>query len=172
MRELCYFAQQDSPLGLWTALGTANGIAYVLLPGQEKAYLTPQGGLTEDPQAGCALVEAGLSPLPWPFQAMVQEYFAGTRRDFPLPLDLEDTPFRLAVWYACAAIPMGQTMTYGQLAAQLGKPGASRAVGGALHVNPVPLLIPCHRVLSSTGLGGFGGGLPLKTALLAHEKRT
>ena len=179
-------AQAVTPLGVFTALGTEEGVCQVLLPGQTAywdASLRPCGhaeqaayALVSRPQpAGVpsslhGLEEAGLSDLPWPFVDMVEAYFQGARRDFPLPLDLMGTPFQLRVWYACAAIPYGCTSTYGQLAQALGAPGAARAVGGALHVNPVPLLIPCHRVLAASGLGGFGGGLTLKQALLQHER--
>lgn len=179
-------AQAVTPLGVWTALGTEEGICQVLLPGQTAywdAGLRPcareEGAayaLVSGPQPAAVpappllpLGQAGLSSLPWPFVDMVEAYFEGARRDFPLPLDLVGTPFQLRVWYACAAIPYGRTATYGQLAQALGAPGAARAVGGALHVNPVPLLIPCHRVLAASGPGGFGGGLPLKQALLRHE---
>jgi O-6-methylguanine DNA methyltransferase len=179
-------AQAVTPLGTFTALGTEEGICQVLLPGQtaywdaglrpcareeQAAYALVSGSQSAaTPASPClSLEEAGLPGLPWPFVDMVDGYFQGTRRDFPLPLDLMGTPFQLRVWYACAAIPYGRTATYGQLAQDLGAPGAARAVGGALHVNPVPLLIPCHRVLAASGPGGFGGGLPLKQALLRHE---
>lgn len=98
------------------------------------------------------------------------DYFAGTRRDFDLPLSPHGTPFRLRVWAAMQAIPYGETRSYGDLARMLGT--APRAVGGACGANPIPLVIPCHRVTGSGGaLGGFSGGAGCDTKrhLLALE---
>lgn len=100
------------------------------------------------------------------------EYDAGTRQTFTLPLVFAGTDWQNAVWRALAAIPFGATRTYGQIAATLGAPGSSRAVGQANGRNPLPVIVPCHRVVGSDGtLTGFGGGLPLKVRLLAHEAR-
>jgi methylated-DNA-[protein]-cysteine S-methyltransferase len=102
----------------------------------------------------------------------LEEYNAGTRRTFDLPLAPTGTTWQLAVWDALRRIPYGQTATYGQLASALGRPAASRAVGRANGTNPIPLVVPCHRVIGANGaLTGFGGGLHLKTRLLAHEAR-
>lgn len=101
----------------------------------------------------------------------LEEYFAGARRSFDLPLRTAGTPFQRAVWEALLAIPYGQTRTYGELARALGRPGAARAVGGACHVNPICILIPCHRVVGAGGaLTGFAGGLEIKKALLELER--
>ncbi|HWO93931.1 MAG TPA: methylated-DNA--[protein]-cysteine S-methyltransferase [Dehalococcoidia bacterium] len=87
-----------------------------------------------------------------------------------LPLDLQGTPFQLLVWNAAAAIPRGQTRSYGWIADQIGKPSAARAVGRALGANPAPVVVPCHRVVRENGaLGGFGGGLALKQQMLLAE---
>lgn len=97
-------------------------------------------------------------------------YFAGERRDFDLPLDPAGTDFQRAVWEALRAIPYGGTRTYGEIAAAVGRPKAVRAVGQANHVNPLPIFIPCHRVVGKGGaLTGYAGGLYLKRALLALE---
>ena len=97
-------------------------------------------------------------------------YFAGERRDFDLPLAPAGTDFQRAVWEALRAIPYGQTRTYGEIAAAVGRPKAVRAVGQANHVNPLPIFIPCHRVVGKGGaLTGYAGGLDLKRALLALE---
>ena len=97
-------------------------------------------------------------------------YFAGERRDFDLPLAPAGTDFQRAVWDALRAIPYGQTRTYGEIAAAVGRPKAVRAVGQANHVNPLPIFIPCHRVVGKGGaLTGYAGGLDLKRALLALE---
>ncbi len=100
----------------------------------------------------------------------ITEYLAGERRRFDLPLDLRGTAFQLAVWTELARVPYGTTISYGELATQIGRPRAARAVGTAVGANPLPIIIPCHRVIGKTGaLVGFGGGLDLKQRLLALE---
>ncbi|HSM91577.1 MAG TPA: methylated-DNA--[protein]-cysteine S-methyltransferase [Anaeromyxobacteraceae bacterium] len=99
----------------------------------------------------------------------LKEYFAGRVPRLPR-LDLRGSEFQLAVWRALLEIPWGETRTYGEVAARIGRPGSARAVGGANHENPIPILVPCHRVVASGGaLGGYGGGLDRKRWLLAHE---
>jgi methylated-DNA-[protein]-cysteine S-methyltransferase len=98
------------------------------------------------------------------------EYFAGTRRSFDLPLaDVKATDFQRDVWAALVAIPYGEVRTYGDVAIGVDRPRASRAVGNANHVNPFPIVVPCHRVVASTGLGGYGGGEGVKRFLLEIE---
>lgn len=100
------------------------------------------------------------------------EYLDGTRQEFDLPLAPQGSAWQKAVWNALRSIPFGATYTYGQIAALLGSPGSARAVGRANATNPIPLVIPCHRVIGADGsLTGFGGGLHIKTALLDHEAR-
>jgi methylated-DNA-[protein]-cysteine S-methyltransferase len=100
----------------------------------------------------------------------LDEYFAGKRRQFELPLAPQGTPFQCEVWHTLAAIPYGETISYAQLAQRVGKPSAVRAVGAANGRNPLPLVLPCHRVIGSDGsLTGFGGGLPTKHFLLRME---
>jgi methylated-DNA-[protein]-cysteine S-methyltransferase len=99
------------------------------------------------------------------------EYFEGRRREFALPLAPEGTPFQLRVWNALLEIPYGETISYGEVAARIGDRSASRAVGLANGSNPLPIVIPCHRVIGSNGkLTGYGGGLPIKERLLALER--
>jgi methylated-DNA-[protein]-cysteine S-methyltransferase len=99
------------------------------------------------------------------------EYFEGRRRTFALPLAPEGTPFQLRVWNALLEIPYGETISYGELAARIGDRSASRAVGLANGSNPLPIVIPCHRVIGSNGkLTGYGGGLPIKQQLLTLER--
>jgi methylated-DNA-[protein]-cysteine S-methyltransferase len=103
-------------------------------------------------------------------QRQLDEYFAGRRQLFDLPLAPAGTAFQLMVWNALAAIPFGSTWSYGQLAQRVGKPSASRAVGAANGRNPLPIVLPCHRVIGSGGaLTGFGGGLATKAFLLRLE---
>lgn len=108
-----------------------------------------------------------------PFRETVRQlkaYFAGTLREFDLPLEPEGTKFQVEVWRALLTIPYGQTWSYSQLAARVGRPNAFRAVGAANGQNPIPVIIPCHRVIGADGsLTGFGGGLPIKQKLLALE---
>ena len=101
------------------------------------------------------------------------EYFEGTRRAFDLRLAARGTPFQRRVWAAVAAIPFGRTKSYGAIAESIGAPSAVRAVGAANGQNPWPIVVPCHRVIGSDGsLTGFGGGLPVKRALLDFERGT
>jgi methylated-DNA-[protein]-cysteine S-methyltransferase len=102
--------------------------------------------------------------------ARLKSYFAGQRVDFPEELDLSSaTPFQRQVWRLTRLIPYGETRSYGWLAKRLGKIGAARAVGQALARNPLPVIIPCHRVVSDVGLGGYSGGVGVKRALLRLE---
>jgi len=101
------------------------------------------------------------------------EYFAGRRREFDLPLAPRGTPFELAVWAELRRIPFGETRSYADVARALGKPAATRAVGRANGANPIPIVVPCHRVVGSDGsLTGFGGGLAAKARLLELEGRS
>lgn len=103
-------------------------------------------------------------------RSQLDAYFAGTRQAFDLPLAPAGTGFQLAVWEALRAIPYGRTMSYAQIAGRIGKPSAMRAVGAANGRNPLPIVVPCHRVIGADGnLTGFGGGLPTKRFLLQLE---
>ena len=111
-------------------------------------------------------------PAPFDVERQLSAYFAGDLRQFELPLDPQGTPFQLQVWTELRMIPYGVTMTYGELAYALGKPTASRAVGGANNRNLLPVVIPCHRVIGADGrLTGFAGGLETKQQLLDLERR-
>ncbi len=103
-------------------------------------------------------------------RAQLLDYHHGARRVFDLPLALIGTEWQRLVWHALTQIPLGETRSYGELAALLGRPHAARAVGRANATNPLPLIVPCHRLIGANGaLTGFGGGLDLKAQLLAHE---
>lgn len=104
-------------------------------------------------------------------ERQLQEYFAGRRKTFSVPLDIRGARFQKDVWEALLAIPFSETRTYGQLATQLGNPCATRAVGAANGRNPIAIIVPCHRVIGSTGkLTGFAGGLDAKAFLLELER--
>ncbi len=118
------------------------------------------------------------SPVQWlespeetaPYARELEEYLAGRRRDFSLPLDLRGTDFQKKCWRELLRIPYGETRTYAQIARAVGRPRAFRAVGMANHSNPIAIVVPCHRVIeTSGGLGGYGGGLDLKRKLLEME---
>lgn len=113
---------------------------------------------------------------PAPFQDLyrqIEDYLAGQAVRFELALDLQGTPFQLLTWEALKAIPYGTTISYGEIARAIGRPRASRAVGQANHNNPIPIVVPCHRVIGSRGdLVGYGSGLALKEKLLALERKS
>jgi methylated-DNA-[protein]-cysteine S-methyltransferase len=142
-----------SPLGTLTALTDETGALVRLLFSNQRAE-----GAVEDDARGAAVA------------AQLAEYFRGERRDFDLPLAPRGTAFQRAVWDELRRIPFGATVSYGELAARLGRPGASRAVGRANATNPLPVVVPCHRVVGANGtLTGYAGGLDAKTLLLALE---
>ncbi|NOX38013.1 MAG: methylated-DNA--[protein]-cysteine S-methyltransferase [Calditrichaeota bacterium] len=102
--------------------------------------------------------------------AQLQEYFAGRRRQFTVPVHLEGTPFQRRVWQALQEIPFGRVISYRMLAGRIGQPAAVRAVGQANRKNPIPIIVPCHRVINHNGKpGGYAGGLDIKRKLLALE---
>jgi methylated-DNA-[protein]-cysteine S-methyltransferase len=152
------YAIFDSPIGPLLIAGDAEALRCILFPKNGKAAKPERGW-----------IESSSGPVA---QAVTQlrEYFAGRRTDFDLPLAVEGTPFQRTVWRALQEIPYGETISYGELARRVGNPKASRAAGSANGRNRIPIVIPCHRVIAAGGkLGGFGGGLPVKQALLALE---
>lgn len=102
----------------------------------------------------------------------IEAFLAGERQDFSVPYEVRGTSFHRQIWQYLEEIPYGEIVTYGDLARRAGSLGASQAVGLACGANPVPLIVPCHRVLAKDGLGGFGGGLPMKKQLLRLEAAT
>ena len=105
-------------------------------------------------------------------RAELEAYFNGALQTFTVPLILEGSPFQKQVWAALQKVPYGEFASYGDIAKTLGKPGAARAVGGANNANPIPIIVPCHRIIGADkSLTGFGGGLPIKKFLLDHEAK-
>lgn len=150
----------ETPFGVMLLGGNEASLHHVLLP---NATAEAEETL-EDEREGrpAAIAEA---------ERQMKEYFAGDRQRFELPLDPEGTDFQRSVWWALAEIPYGATASYGDIARRVGRPTAFRAVGMANGQNPLPIVLPCHRVIGSNGtLTGFGGGLELKEGLLSHER--
>jgi methylated-DNA-[protein]-cysteine S-methyltransferase len=148
----------DTPVGDMLVVGDAEWLRYLLLPG---SFETSE--LEGDREGLPAALEETVR--------QVEAYFNWELTEFDLPLAPEGTEFQKSVWFALADIGYGETESYGSLASRLGKPTAYRAVGMANGRNPIPLILPCHRVIGSDGsLTGYGGGLDLKAALLQHEK--
>ncbi|MEM9843413.1 MAG: methylated-DNA--[protein]-cysteine S-methyltransferase [Pseudomonadota bacterium] len=151
------YTYMDSPIGRLLLAGTDHALHYLSFPSGHKAF-GPAPNWYEDPS---------------PFDAVQDQltaYFSGERKKFDLRLKPSGTSFQRSVWDYLTTIPYGETRTYGTLARALDRPKASRAVGAANGNNPIPIIIPCHRVIGSTGaLTGFGGGMPTKQFLLEFE---
>lgn len=148
----------ESPVGPLVLAASDAGLHHVMFASSKRAKPDPQW--REDAK----FLEETTRQL--------RAYFAGELEDFDLPLAPEGTDFQRNVWRNLCGIPFGETISYGELAKRVGNPKASRAVGAANGQNPIPIIIPCHRVVGSDGkLTGFGGGLPIKEKLLALEQR-
>ncbi len=153
------YTQIESPLGPLLLVADEAGLRQIsFVNGREKAQ--PETSWKKDP-----------APLKETIRQL-HAYFAGELEEFDLLLAPEGTTFQLEVWRRLCDIPYGETISYGELARRMGNPNASRAVGLANGSNPIPIVIPCHRVIGSNGkLTGYGGGLPIKEKLLALERR-
>jgi len=151
------YTHHDSPIGPLLLAGRNGSLA---------AIRFPLDGERQAPEPGWKLADASFDDV----RSQLDGYFAGRRQRFDLPLAPSGTAFQRKVLEALQAIPYGETRSYKEVAAAIGKPRAVRAVGGANGRNPIPIIIPCHRVIGSDGsLTGFGGGLAAKRALLALE---
>lgn len=145
-----------TPVGELTLVASPLGLREILWAEREQ----PDGAVAGRSEA---LEEA---------RRQLEAYFAGDLRRFDLPLDLVGTEFQVAAWRALADVPYGTTVSYGEQARRLGRPRAVRAVGAANGRNPLPIVLPCHRIVGADGsLVGFGGGLSRKQLLLQHEAR-
>jgi methylated-DNA-[protein]-cysteine S-methyltransferase len=158
MKQICY-THYESAMGTMLLAADERGLRLISFA---------LGKRPERPQSGWQQDRA-------PFAETIrqlQAYFQGELKSFDLPLSLEGTDFQLRVWHSLCEIPYGQTISYGQLACRVGNPKAARAVGLANGSNPIPIVVPCHRVIGSNGsLVGYGGGLANKKALLSLEKQ-
>ena len=152
-----YYSHIDSPIGRLLLAGDETGLTLISFPDGSRARQAEPDWERRDPPFDAA-------------KRQLDAYFDGRLTVFDLDLTPRGTPFQLKVWRTLQKIPYGKTTTYGALARRIGRPTASRAVGAANGANPLPIVIPCHRVIGSTGkLTGFGGGLPTKAALLKLE---
>lgn len=158
MNGKTFYTYVDSPLGQILLVGDGTNLTELNFQEGDRPAEIGTGWHPDDTPFAAAI-------------AQLQTYFTGELQAFDLPLQPHGTQFQQQVWQQLQAIPYGETISYGELARRLGKPSAARAVGLANGANPIPLVIPCHRVIGSNGrLTGYGAGLPIKEALLAHEQ--
>jgi methylated-DNA-[protein]-cysteine S-methyltransferase len=152
-----YYCYLDTPIGELLLAGEDGALAMIGFP---------KGSMRRDPETDWIYNEKPLAKA----RQQLEEYFAGTRKEFDLPLRIKGTEFQVSVLNALQEIPYGKTASYGEIARRIGRPKAVRAVGAANGRNPIPIVVPCHRVIGSSGdLTGFGGGLDTKAALLRLE---
>jgi len=155
--DALYFDTMSSPVGPLRLIADDHGLRRVCFEHDRHPLPSDRGGIHAPMRLRAA-------------HRQLDEYFAGKRRQFDLPLHPIGTPFQLQVWQTLRAIGYGQTISYAELATRIGNPAARRAVGAANARNPLPIIVPCHRVIGRDGsLVGFGGGLPIKRALLALQ---
>lgn len=165
-KNITHYDYMDTPIGPLLLAGCKDYLRFLGFPeapdGSEGH--TPRQPLETWQQDGKMFTQA---------KQELAEYFTGARTEFNVPLKPEGTDFQMSAWRALQSIPYGETKSYGQQAALIGNPKASRAVGGANNANPIPVIIPCHRVIGASGtMTGFGGGIPTKEFLLDLEGRT
>jgi len=156
-----------TPIGRITLLSSDKGLCYVGLPGSSKTELDR---FVNRYFSGAKVAPGGSHNKKAASEIIA--YLNGKIKRFSVPLDLKAEGFSKKALLKVKAIPHGKTRTYGQIAASLGNPRAARAVGAANASNPIPIIIPCHRVVGATGLGGYGGGVSLKKRLLSSEGAT
>lgn len=168
MRLAYHMMSAPSPIGLLFLARTAKGLRYLEFMDRKSLKR-----MIARHEADCP--DATWDPSLLELKAITEQleaYFLGTLREFEIPLDLQGSEFQVKVWQSLARIPFGETRSYGDVAKSVGQPKATRAVGLANHDNPLPIVIPCHRVIGANGnLTGYGGGVNRKRWLLEHEAR-
>ena len=156
----------DSPLGPLGLVSRSGRLAQVVLHADPSSFAFE---VERTFGAAGSRDEASFKDI----RRQIEEYLGGRRLVFRLPMDIDlGTPFQKRVWKSLMCIPYGQTMTYREVAGAIGQPSAMRAVGGANGMNPLPIVIPCHRVVATDGIGGYSGGLEIKRQLLDLEAKT
>lgn len=167
MQEIVWWSELESGLGTFGVASTAKGVLTILLPKENIDHEAIICKLAPDTE-----IRADDGHNAEPLRQLA-EYLAGDRQEWDLPLDMRGTPFQIAVWQAVYEVPYGETVSYGEIARRIGNPKSVRAVGAANGANPIPPVVPCHRIIGSNGkLTGYGGGLPLKQKLLELERLT
>lgn len=164
MARKLFYATANLELGRFTLAATESGLCALRLPGPGEGIFLRRlvESLAAEPENAPQRMSHAIVQL--------EEFLAGSRREFEIEVDPAGSEFQLKVWRALLSIPFGETRTYGDIAAALGSPGAARAVGLACGKNPVAIVIPCHRVVAAGGrIGGYGGGVEWKRRLLALE---
>ncbi|HLZ72244.1 MAG TPA: methylated-DNA--[protein]-cysteine S-methyltransferase [Dehalococcoidia bacterium] len=167
-REPLALAAVETPFGAMRIACSDVGLVLLALPGREAGQFSRRLEAIQTP-------DAAASPRAAAYAAQTGEelagYFAGALREFSVPLAPRGTAFQRVVWQAVCAVPYGETRSYGAVAAAIGRPAAFRAVGHANGANPLPVIVPCHRLVGSTGaLTGYGGGLQMKRWLIEQER--
>ena len=163
-----HWSSVSSPRGSCAVIATERGVCWTGTPGTpiDEGFLWLRRGM----QIERVIEGEQIAPLQQAADEL-RRYFAGERVQFACPLDLHGTAFQITVWEELLRIPYGKTRTYGEIARAIGRPAAARAVGAANGANPIAIIVPCHRVIGSSGaLTGYGGGLPTKAWLLALER--
>jgi methylated-DNA-[protein]-cysteine S-methyltransferase len=154
---ITHYTLLDSPVGTLLIAGNCAALRLVNFPTGVQALTPEPTWIPDDSMFADATLQ-------------LREYFSGNRTEFTTPIEMDGTDFQIEVWTALRNVPFGKTISYGQLACEIGRPNASRAVGAANHANPLPIIIPCHRVIGADkSLTGFGGGLETKVKLLDFE---
>lgn len=158
--QITHYCYMDSPIGLFMLAGCEKGLRMVTFPSKQDVRKPKPEWKTDKPMFEQALAEFA-------------DYFAGDLQVFKTPIVLDDgTDFQKQVWQALIDVPYGELASYGDIAKAIDNPGASRAVGGANNANPIPIIVPCHRIIGSNkSLTGFGGGIDTKKYLLDLEAR-
>jgi O-6-methylguanine DNA methyltransferase len=167
MQETIWWSELPSDLGTFGIASSDKGLLTMLLPKENLNHeaiiqkLSPGAEIVPDDGHNAEAMR------------QLAAFLAGELREWDLPLDMRGTPFQIAVWQAVYEVPYGETASYGEIARRIGNPAAVRAVGAANGANPLPPVVPCHRIIGSNGkLTGYGGGLPLKKRLLELERIT
>lgn len=154
-----HYTTIESPVGPLLLAADEGGLRYISFAGK-KGAVRPHRDWTENAKPFAEVI------------GQLRAYFRGELKDFHVRLNMQGTAFQLRVWESLREVPYGETTSYGEIARRIGKPDAVRAVGTANGANPIPIIVPCHRVIGSNGsLTGYGGGLSVKEKLLALESR-
>ena len=156
-RSITHYAFLDSLVGRLLLAGNADALMLINFPTGNQAQTPHPDWILDD-----TIFTESMRQL--------RQYFAGERTEFSIPLEMDGTDFQIRVWNALREVPFGATESYGDIARRIGQPNASRAIGGANHANPLPIVVPCHRIIGADrSLTGFGGGVETKLKLLEFE---